>query len=186
MSQVTKFYRYARHIHDPVLSSLEMKGIRLLFYRYSSFCILLSSASFKCIMWRCGNQCEKRGYILRCIRALTNLVILIIILVIQKCNDAEKTLKHVNVALCRFVLCKTHSLGWKFVIFGTTWWKGVRGTADALIGALLYCRTHCFRSKNMCCVILHTSMVPKWLFCAVHKTVHNHLPSTVYVANYLF
>jgi len=99
---------------------------------------------------------------------------------IQKYNNAEKMLKHVNVSLHRFVLCKTHSFGRKCVIFGMTWWKGVRGTADALIGVLLYCRTHCFRSKNMCCVILHTSMVPTWLFCAVHKAVHNHLPSTAY------
>jgi hypothetical protein len=119
------------------------------------------------------------GYILWCIHALTNLVIVAVFLVIQKCNDAEKMLKHVNVALHRFVFCKTHPLGRKCVIFGMTWQKGVIGTVDALIRVLLYCRTHCFRSKNMCCVILHTSMVPKWLFCAVHKAVHNHLPCTV-------
>jgi len=58
------------------------------------------------------------GYILRCIPTLTNLVILAIFLVIQKYNDAEKILKHVNVALHRFGLCKTHSLGRKCVIFG--------------------------------------------------------------------
>jgi hypothetical protein len=58
------------------------------------------------------------GYILRCICALTNLVILAIFLVIQKYNDAEKMLKHVNVALHGFVLCKTHSLRQKCVIFG--------------------------------------------------------------------
>jgi hypothetical protein len=31
MSHVKKYNRYARHIHDPVLSSLKMKGTRLLF-----------------------------------------------------------------------------------------------------------------------------------------------------------
>lgn len=125
------------------------------------------------------------GYILWCIRALTNLVILAIFIVIQKYNDAEM-LKHVSVALHRFVLCKTHSLGQKCVIFGMTWLKGVHGTADALIRMFLYFRTHCFRSRNMCCVILYTSMVPIWLFCALHKAVHNHLPSTAYVTNYPF
>jgi hypothetical protein len=58
------------------------------------------------------------GYILRCIRALTNLVILAIFWIIQKYSDAEMMLKHVNVALHRFVLGKTHSLGRKCVIFG--------------------------------------------------------------------
>ena len=89
------------------------------------------------------------GYILRCMRALTNLMILAIFLVIQKCNEAEKT-KHVNVALHRFVKCKTRSLGRKCVIFGMTCRNSVRGTADALIGVLQYCRTLCFSRKNMC------------------------------------
>jgi len=106
--------------------------------------------------------------------------------VIKKYNDSEMMLKHVNVALHRFVLCKTYLLGRKCVIFGMTWWKGVRGTADASIGVLLYCRNDCFRSNIMCCVILHTSMVPTRLFCAVHKAVHNRLPSIAYAANYPF
>jgi hypothetical protein len=38
MSHVKKYTRYARHIHDPVLSSLKMKGIHLLFV---AFCIFL-------------------------------------------------------------------------------------------------------------------------------------------------
>jgi hypothetical protein len=44
------------------------------------------------------------GYILRCIHALTSLVILAIYLVIKKYDDAEQMLKHVNVALHRFVM----------------------------------------------------------------------------------
>jgi hypothetical protein len=34
MLQVKKYNRYARHIHDRVLSSLKMEGIRLLFCFY--------------------------------------------------------------------------------------------------------------------------------------------------------
>jgi hypothetical protein len=43
MSRVKKYNRYARHIHDPVLSSLKMKGIRLLFLKFPGPCIFIYS-----------------------------------------------------------------------------------------------------------------------------------------------
>jgi hypothetical protein len=40
-----------RHIHDPVLSSLKMEGIRLLLFIYSSFfCFLTASMSISAIL----------------------------------------------------------------------------------------------------------------------------------------
>jgi hypothetical protein len=45
-----------RHIHDPVLSSLKMKGIRLLF-SFSAFLLIYSiDAPHSFICWRCRNK----------------------------------------------------------------------------------------------------------------------------------